>query len=770
VTETEQDPIPDTPAAPPEPPPSEAEQWTLRVDALHEGLLAGTETTEDADLLYSQLVQALAAKRAELRAVLAAGTYRTSFEELEQLHATSRALYATRIRLLPELSPGLRSMISGTTLAGVGELRGELDHVALQLRYRRALVPRQLAEWLAGLRQAPLPVVWQLVQLAVLILLFRWWRGWAPGGLAGWRSRLLQAKTRTQHRLRLARLVWYLERVRDPLEWLILAEIAQRIIDIPPLQQQLARLLTVLRWTLLAWFLVACVHAVAARGKAGLAGETARVRLRSLRLLAAWLALLGLGLQLAVSFAGRGTLHAWVWLTFEILAVPVLVLLTIWWRRTIFLRLEVQGGDADWLRALLRHQRGLRGFAAAVIGGLYLIGLQVARAASLGLATSEWGRSLQGRYYQRGVARLAASQKPATDAEPIADDLRAQLLQGSGGLVERVGREELRRIVALIERGSGGAVALVADRGFGKTAMLRRVASSIDGRTLVVDCPPGGAEALYGAFARVLGIEAAAVSAENIARALDGSGHSVVALNRLHRQYRPVMGGQCEADRVAEIPLLVSRPLLWIFALNRVAWRYISRARAHRMALDDVLELPVWTERQIGELIELRCTEAGIEPDFSGLILPRRIDEGQYDTVDERNRAGIYRLITTIAGGSPSMALKLWTEALAVAPGGRIVVRLPGLPETGELQRSAISLLLVLRVIMQCELASADDVIKSLRLSTGEAHNALRFLMQRGWIELDDGRYQVSDSWYGAVVSVLDRQNLIQLRQGGGLL
>jgi hypothetical protein len=209
--------------------------------------------------------------------------------------------------------------------------------------------------------------------------------------------------------------------------------------------------------------------------------------------------------------------------------------------------------------------------------------------------------------------------------------------------------------------------------------------------------------------------------------------------------------------------------LLWIFALNRVAWSYISRARAHRMALDDVLELPVWTERQIGELIELRCTEAGIEPDFSRLILPRRIDEGQYDTVDERNRAGIYRLITTIAGGSPSMALKLWTEALAVAPGGRIVVRLPELPETGELQRSGISLLLVLRVIMQCELASADDVIKSLRLSTGEAHNALRFLMQRGWIEFDNGRYQVSDSWYGAVVSVLDRQNLIQLRHGGGL-
>ena len=67
------------------------------------------------------------------------------------------------------------------------------------------------------------------------------------------------------------------------------------------------------------------------------------------------------------------------------------------------------------------------------------------------------------------------------------------------------------------------------------------------------------------------------------------------------------------------------------------------------------------------------------------------------------------------------------------------------------------------------ELAGADDVIKSLRLSDGEAHNALRFLMQRGWIELNDGRYQVSDSWYGAVFGVLDRQNLIQLRQGGGL-
>ena len=208
--------------------------------------------------------------------------------------------------------------------------------------------------------------------------------------------------------------------------------------------------------------------------------------------------------------------------------------------------------------------------------------------------------------------------------------------------------------------------------------------------------------------------------------------------------------------------------MLWAFALNRVAWRYISRARAHRMALDEVLELPVWSERQIGELIELRCSEAGIEPDFTRLVLPRRIDEGQYDTVDERNRAGIYRLITTIAGGSPAMALKLWTECLGVAADGRLVVRLPELPETGELERGDISLLLVLRVIMQCELASAEDIIESLRLTTGEAHNALRFLTQRGWIELTEGRYQVSDSWYGAVVNVLERRNLIQLRLGGG--
>ena len=61
-------------------------------------------------------------------------------------------------------------------------------------------------------------------------------------------------------------------------------------------------------------------------GAAGLKSDSSGLRLRSLRLLAAWLLILGLGLAIAEDLAGQGTLYAWVWNFFKFFTLPVLIL------------------------------------------------------------------------------------------------------------------------------------------------------------------------------------------------------------------------------------------------------------------------------------------------------------------------------------------------------------------------------------------------------------------------------------------------------------
>jgi hypothetical protein len=223
-------------------------------------------------------------------------------------------------------------------------------------------------------------------------------------------------------------------------------------------------------------------------------------------------------------------------------------------------------------------------------------------------------------------------------------------------------------------------------------------------------------------------------------------------------------------DLVSGIAQQTSRRLLWVVTVNRVAWRYISGSRAHRLALNDTLELPAWTEEQIGELIDTRTQTAGIEPDFERLRLPRGLDDADYPTLSERNRAKTYRLIWDISGGSPATAVRLWADTLRLAQDGRIVVCAPELPRTGDLELLSISFLLVFRVIVQCELAAVEDIVGSLRFPLDQVRSALRFMLLRDWIEIDDGRYRITDTWYGTVIRVLNRRNLIAAREGVGVL
>jgi hypothetical protein len=169
-------------------------------------------------------------------------------------------------------------------------------------------------------------------------------------------------------------------------------------------------------------------------------------------------------------------------------------------------------------------------------------------------------------------------------------------------------------------------------------------------------------------------------------------------------------------------------------------------------------------------LIDLRCTEVDISPDFGNLVLPRQLDEVDYDTHEERNRRGFSRILWNAAEGNPEVALQLWVDSLSVSPDGKIIVNIPRLPETGELEGLNITVLLVLRVITQSGLATQDDIIESLRFPMGDVVRAVRFSMQHGWIEEINGRYRLTWKWFRSITLVLSRQNLLPRTSIGGLI
>jgi len=279
---------------------------------------------------------------------------------IDDLDDSVEVMYKARLRLIEHITPSLHLEVTATDVLGVQTLNLEISYIWQQIRFQMLSIPAALRNLMRRIRIAPLPVIWRFMEFILAIAIFNWWSRWFPETLRRMRGSLLEIRPRSLEVLRRVRIVWYMEQLRRPLEWLLLFHVFFALIDMPGLNFLKGIIEIVVRWILLGWFSVSLLNAVAARGAAGMAGENARLRKRSLRLVATWLVLLGLGLSLAENLTGIATLHAWVWRLFQILALPVLLILLSWWRKSIFLNLERERESTDSLDNLLKHRKGER--------------------------------------------------------------------------------------------------------------------------------------------------------------------------------------------------------------------------------------------------------------------------------------------------------------------------------------------------------------------------------------------------------------------------
>ena len=156
-----------------------------------------------------------------------------------------------------------------------------------------------------------------------------------------------------------------------------------------------------------------------------------------------------------------------------------------------------------------------------------------------------------------------------------------------------------------------------------------------------------------------------------------------------------------------------------------------------------------------------RFRELGVEVDFSAVAVPRQFLEASQSTQAARNRAGVIRMLTEYADGNPWVALRLWANSLVGDETGKVLGALPSLVSTAELDSLPLSGLLVLRIIVQFERVTAEDIRTGLRMSESEVGTAIRSGLARGWICEEQGYYTLHWRWFPVVIRVLARQNLL---------
>ncbi len=743
------------------------ENWDRRVENLIDAILVLQKNEFDADDLYLELDKALRARVKFLNNNLKGakspqdavdspglpGGTRT----IDDLDDSIEVMYAARLRLIEYITPALHLEVTATDVVGVQQLALEFNFIWQQIRFQMLSIPAATQRLLRRIQIAPLPVIWRFLEFILAIALFNWWSRWLPETLRRMRTSLLEIRPRSQAVLSRVRFIWYLEQLRRPLEWLLLFHVLFTLIDMPGLNFIKGLVEIIVRWILLGWFSVSLLNAVAARGDAGMTGADERLRLRSLRLVVTWLVLLGLGLSLAENLAGVATLHAWVWRLFQILAVPVLFILISWWRKSIFSSLERERENAESLDELLKHRNGLRSYTSAASGAVWLMANSLRRRITRSFLRFGADQALTGGLSSNHPE--LASESGSTEKAPSLSHVARQQLLVRGGCYDRYSRPERRRLMQRIKTHRSGIVAVSGERGIGKSCFLQQIQESSDGNMILLDCGSGEYADLELSLGQALEIKR--VDPKHVTAKLEASGIQTIGIDNLHRLVRPVIGGQKELIKLTELIENISAHVLWVFSVDRFAWQYLRRARADQSAINDVIELQPWTEEQLKGLFKIRNDEAGVEPNFSSVKIPNEYLETTFDTTLERNQAGLYRMIWTLSGGNPSVALRIWADCLCPNDQGQLVVTLPAQPKSRDLEGVAQNILLVLRAIAQSEVISKADIADNLRLPTGAVSSAMHYAMSRGWIEETAAGYKISWEWFRTITGVLARQNLL---------
>ncbi len=782
--------------------------WNRRVRELEEALPPGVARANEADGLYKMLIQDLGEARRNLSLALDAVTSEPSgvprppeaerdpisadvddetIRELRtELASTALKLEAaetqlrwdratafrdaivimnkSRLRLFSMLSEPRRDRLEGFGPEGVAQVKREIKQIMLEVRFQLLSLPREATRRYQLLRSAPGPAFAGLFQLVLLVVVFRWWRRRADSTLEQVRRNWLQKRPQTQFTRGVSTFAWYLRRVRKPLEWFAFLTLLIWLIAKAGQLAGAEYFEIIIVWLLAGAFVVELLDATASRQ--GVSTESsAKLRFRSLRMVGVSVVAVGLILSLTVATVGKGAIYAWVVSTFWFLAIPIFLVLVFWWKDTIFERAKVRE-SSGLLRWVAAHEKGVLKYPAAAIGGVYLLiegvtGFFVRRISDLAPL-----RRFFAYLFRRGVEKSASAKAAEYGTEPLPAELYEALAPRPTvppELVTSYMTKQVHAMRALVRSDKHAIVAVVGERGLGKSTFLKRVTSDAEpGDLCSVQCQPGGFSRLLREFARALELSESATE-EQIIASLRERAPSMICVDDAQRLVRPLIGGLEDIDHLIRFTRLVNPQSSWLIAIGMPAWQYLRRARGDRAAFDQIIELDRWEEAQIATLIEQRTAAAGVVPSFERLVVPRQVQTSPVSD-EERTKRDFYRILWDYSDGNPEVALHFWRESLYRRPPDETVhVRLFSGPTAGQLDELPSTFYFVLRTVVQLELAVEEDIVTCTDLAAAEVADALRAARVNGYVRERDHLFEIDIHWYRAITSILRRKHLLLL-------
>lgn len=662
-----------------------------------------------------------------------------------------------RLNLIPRLSARRQQAMEGFSKEGMGEVKRELRLLHLVLTYHRHVTMDLVRD--IRIREVPnytvVGIFSVLIPWLFLVLCAVWFTRRSRIALSFLDQKLAsEGRLETSSTIQRLRVVLrVLRRIRRPLEWIVFLTIGERLLPVSIRTLLEVQLLSyVVRWVIGGFLVVHLINALAAGSRRPFDPKSRAVsdlRLRSLRMVGWVVVGYALGLGLSSRLVGEGAMYSWIRSTSWIAAIPVYLVLVGWWKSVVFERTASLRRKSSLHCWILAHPDGWKGFVAAMLAAVQLFSAGSVKIVRRWMGGFQIARRVHAYLFKRKIDRLSLAgdaERSTAISTRLFDEFSPDQ---SGGLRIPIAQEHA--VDALRDRalaGRGGIVAMVAERGQGKSTTLRHLHCRIPGSLLLDHLPLRRFESVHAAISAWSGT--------------GPPGTGTVLLDEAQALVRPAIGGLEEFDRLVKFARASGH--LWVLAIDSSLWPFLSRARDQENLFDEVLVLTPWPESVIGELIDRRSAIAEVVPDYQDLV--GRLVEGsdEQDRLDAlyARKSGYIRMLWNHVRGNPGLALEAWRGSLVQVSSGAVRVRSLRDPDPSRLERLPDQWLFILRAVLQLSPASVEDVLKATRLPRDQVVQAFRQGTMEGFFEepIPD-HVRVSWQWLRSVDLLLERRHLL---------
>ena len=742
--------------------------------------VAEKASPREIDRTYDEVVAALAHGGTKLREAMSAGAEPA---EVDALARELGALNELRIEVLQSASAAKRERVLGLSREGIEQLVNEISHLALVAEWypgSRLRQIEQLPSWLNDVGAVG-SASWTLLRMLVASLVALWVHRRHRHWIQALRQWMLGGQRNRRLRLGAARALGHLAALGTELvilAWLLtLRDLAG---EEAPFELSLAAAVAI-AW---AWYRLcrAALYrfiASAAVRATELGAEHRRRVLRSIDLVGRYVLGVAIFLLLSAALLGRGYLHTVVVDFAWIGALPIGVALVHGWQAEIsraWIATHPTGSLTDWLRRTAGTRRG-------VLPALAAVGSVVARGSASWLRERalrfDQTRSALAWLFRRRLERSAEAvgrgvKEVGALPTELQDAFREEPIEMGRLAVNLWPQQE--KVSTLVEQllsgGNGGAVAVVGDRGGGKTSWLRALAARVEGEHASAAESEEGfekteltfrerittSEQLHGVLAAELGLEAR--SEESLLAALRAGPRRLILLDGCEHLVLRCVGGFAAAEALFRLGSRTEDRILWVCSFGRHAWDLLRPMRLAGGIFREVVQLPPWSEEQIGEAIQRRMEAAGCVAIWDDL-LEERLDGGTLETEVLRTSERYRRLLWDHSGGNPRVALHFWLRSLVPDGAKRVRVRLFEASSAAALDLLDDDRRFLLASVVLHGTLTAAEAARTLREPLADCQLRLAALEREGWLGVNDGRYAVTTRWYREVLRQLRRKHLL---------